>query len=59
MITITLPDGSIKQFDQPPTGMDVALDISQGLARNCVAMMVDDQLLDLNLPIEKDATVNL
>ncbi len=39
--------------------MDVALDISEGLARNCVAMMVDDQLLDLNHPIDNDATVSL
>ena len=59
MITITLPDGSIKQFDQPPTGMDVAMGISEGLARNCVAMMVDDLLVDLNRPIEKDASVRL
>ena len=59
MITITLPDGSIKQFDQPPTGMDVAMGISEGLARNCVAMTVDDQLLDLNRAIDKDAEVKL
>ncbi len=59
MITITLPDGSIKQFDQPPTGMDVALGISEGLARNCVAMTVDDQLFDLSHSIESDASVNL
>jgi len=59
MITITLPDGSIKQFDQPPTGMDVALGISEGLARNCVAMVLDDQLVDLSRPIESDNTVRL
>ena len=59
MITITLPDGSIKQFDHPPTGMDVALSISQGLARNCVAMMVDDRMMDLNSPIEQDARLRL
>jgi threonyl-tRNA synthetase len=59
MITITLPDGSIKEFDQPPTGMDVALGISEGLARNCVAARVDDQLVDLNRPIENDARVQL
>jgi threonyl-tRNA synthetase len=59
MITITLPDGSIKQFDQPPTGMDVATGISEGLARNCVAARVDDQLVDLDRPIEKNARVQL
>jgi len=59
MITITLPDGSIKQFDHPPTGMDVALGISEGLARNCVAATVDDRLMDLNRTIERDAAVQL
>jgi threonyl-tRNA synthetase len=39
--------------------MDVALSISEGLARNSVAMTVDDQLVDLNRVIEKDAPVNL
>jgi threonyl-tRNA synthetase len=59
MITITLPDGSIKQFDQAPTGMDVAMGISEGLARNCVAAKVDGQLVDLDRPIENDARVQL
>ena len=47
MITITLPDGSIKEFDHPPTGLDVALGISEGLARNCVAVELGGQLVDL------------
>ncbi|MEJ2039774.1 MAG: threonine--tRNA ligase [Desulfosarcinaceae bacterium] len=59
MVSITLPDGSIKQFDQIPTGMDVALSISEGLARDCVAMTVDGQLVDLNRAIEHDAKVRL
>jgi threonyl-tRNA synthetase len=59
MITITLPDGTIKQFDQPPTGLDVALGISEGLARNCVAVKVNDQLQDLNRTIGSDAAVRL
>jgi threonyl-tRNA synthetase len=41
MVTITLPDGSIKQFETPPTGLDVARSISEGLARDCVAMEID------------------
>jgi threonyl-tRNA synthetase len=57
MITITLPDGSTKVFDQPPTGLDVALGISDGFARNCVAMEIDHQLIDLKRPIEKDTTL--
>lgn len=59
MITITLPDNSIKQFEKNPTGMDVAQSISEGLARNCVAMEVDGQLVDLNEEIERDARVRL
>ena len=59
MITITLPDGSIKEFDHPPTGLDVAMGISEGFARNCVAMEIDHQLLDLKRPIEQDATLRL
>jgi threonyl-tRNA synthetase len=59
MITITLPDGSLKEFQSPPTGMDIALGISEGLARNCVAMELDGQLLDLNQSIAADAAVRL
>ena len=51
MINITLPDGNIKAFESPPSGLDVAKSISDGLARNCVAMKIDDNLLDLNLPV--------
>jgi threonyl-tRNA synthetase len=59
MINITLPDGSIKPFDEPPTGIDVALSISEGLARDTVAMEVDGQLVDATRPIDGDATVRL
>ena len=59
MINITLPDGDIKQFDGVPTGLDVAKSISEGLARNCVAMELDGQLVDLNRKIETDASVRL
>ncbi|MBU1168443.1 MAG: threonine--tRNA ligase [Proteobacteria bacterium] len=59
MINITLPDGSIKHFDDTPKGMDIALSISEGFARNCVALEMDGALLDLNQPIEKDAMVRL
>ncbi len=59
MIQITLPDGSIKPFDNTITGYDVALSISEGLARNCVAMELDRQLVDLKTPIEHDGAVRL
>ncbi len=59
MVTITLPDGDIKSFDQAPTGLDVALGISKALARDCVAMAVDDRVVDLDTRIEHDARVRL
>ncbi|MCG6909315.1 MAG: threonine--tRNA ligase [Deltaproteobacteria bacterium] len=59
MINITLPDNSIKSFDKAPTGLDVAMSISEGLARNCVAMELNGTLVDLNRTIEADAKVRL
>jgi threonyl-tRNA synthetase len=57
MITITFPDNSIKQFEEYPTGMDVAQSISEGFARNCVAMKIDDRLMDLSRTIQTDAGI--
>jgi threonyl-tRNA synthetase len=59
MIHITLPDGTIKEFDAPPTGLDVAQAISDGLARNCVAMELDGQVVDLTSDIRHDARLRL
>jgi threonyl-tRNA synthetase len=59
MIHITLPDGSRKPFEAPPTGLDVAKSISEGLARDCVAMELDGEITDLNRSIESDAALRL
>jgi len=59
MINITFPDGNIKSFQSPPTGSDVAKSISEGLARNCVALELDGKLVDLNTEIKHDAVVRL
>lgn len=59
MICITLPDNSIREFESPPSGMDIALSISEGFARNCIAMEIDGILKDLTAPVEKDASVRL
>jgi threonyl-tRNA synthetase len=59
MINITFPDGNIKAFENPLSGLDVAKSISEGLARNCVAMELDDQLVDLNFTIDQDARIKL
>ena len=57
MINITLPDGKIVESDGPISGMDVAKGISEGFARNCVAMELDGKLTDLSTPIETDTPV--
>ncbi|MBF0258375.1 MAG: threonine--tRNA ligase [Desulfamplus sp.] len=57
MINITLPDNSIKSFESYPSGMDVAISISEGFARNCVAMKIEDKMLDLNSVIKKDSSI--
>jgi len=59
MIQISFPDGSIKPFEPPVTGEDVAKSISEGLARNSVAMELDGRLVDLYRSIEEDAEVRL
>ncbi len=59
MINITLPDGSIRQYDHGVTAMDVALSISEGLARNVLSASVDGEIWDASRPIEKDASVRL
>jgi threonyl-tRNA synthetase len=59
MVNITLPDGDIKAFEAPLTGMDIAKSISEGLARDCVAMEVDDKLVDLTATVDHDARIRL
>ena len=59
MVNITLPDGSTKQFENVPTGLDVAKSISEGLARNCVAMQLNGHVVDLNRKILKDTPLRL
>jgi threonyl-tRNA synthetase len=59
MINITLPDGSIRSFEQPVSGIDIALSISEGLARNVLAAKVDGEVWDANRKISRDARVQL
>ncbi|WP_422359115.1 threonine--tRNA ligase [Reichenbachiella sp.] len=58
-INITLPDGSVKSMDKGATGMDVALSISEGLARNVLAAEINGEIWDANRPINEDASVSL
>ena len=59
MINITLPDGSIKPFDKPTSGVEVARSISEGLARETVAMEIDGRLVDATRVIANDVTLRL
>ena len=57
MVAITLPDGSVREFDGPITGAALAADIGPGLAKAALAVEVDGELRDLSRDIDKDATV--
>lgn len=59
MIKITLPDGSVRQYDRGITSMQIAQSISEGLARNVLAAEVNGQVWDASRPIEDDSTVKL
>lgn len=59
MINITLPDGTVKQFNKGASSMDVALSISEGLARNVLAAKVNGETIDANRPINTDSTIQL
>ncbi|MDA3915982.1 MAG: threonine--tRNA ligase [Deltaproteobacteria bacterium] len=58
MIHITFPDNTIRKFENDPSGTDVAKSISEGFARNCVAMKIDDKLIDLNQIIDHDTAIS-
>jgi threonyl-tRNA synthetase len=59
MPTITLPDGSSRQYDTAVTGAEIAASIGKGLARDAVAVRVDGQLRDLSRAIDTDAAVEI
>lgn len=59
MINITLPDGSVRQYQKGVTSMDIALSISEGLARNVLAASVNGETWDASRPIDADSNVKL
>ncbi|SKB55952.1 threonyl-tRNA synthetase [Sphingobacterium nematocida] len=59
MINITLPDGSVRQYEKGTTAMQVALSISEGLARNVLAAEVNGEVWDASRAIDSDAFVKL
>ena len=59
MLNITLPDGSVQEFDAVARGSEIAARIGEGLARAAVAIRVNGDLWDLNRDIDTDATVEI
>ena len=59
IIKITLPDGTVKEFPKGSSAMDVALSISEGLARNVLAAEVNGEVWDATRAITEDASVKL
>ena len=59
MINITLPDGSVRQYEAGVTSLDIAKSISEGLARKVLAAKVNGKVLELYRPINEDASVQL
>ena len=59
MINITLPDGSIKKVKSGTSAMDIAIEISEGLARNVLSATINDEVWDANRPITTDSSLTL
>ena len=57
MLNITLPDGSLRQLEPNATGYDLAASISEGLARNALAVSVNGEVRDLHRPLPDGASV--
>ena len=59
MVKITFPDGSVRSYEQGVTGYQIAESISPALARNVVSCAVNGETVELNRPIQADATIAL
>lgn len=59
MVKITFPDGSVREYEQGVTGLQIAESISPALARNVVSCGVNGETVELNRPINNDATIAL
>ncbi|MBK8079138.1 MAG: threonine--tRNA ligase [Saprospiraceae bacterium] len=59
MINITLPDGSVRQYTKGSTAMDIALSISEGLARNVLSATINGEVWDATRPINEDSLIKL
>lgn len=59
MIKITLPDGSVREYEKGTSSMQIAQSISEGLARNVLSAKVNGEVIDANRPIQQDSTLSL
>jgi len=59
MIKVTLPDGAVKEYQAGVTAMDIAMSISEGLARNVISAKVNNKTVEVTTPITTDANVTL
>ena len=59
MVKITFPDGSVREYEQGITGLQIAESISPALARDVVSCGVNGETVELNRPINEDATIAL
>jgi threonyl-tRNA synthetase len=59
MIKVTLPDGSAREYENGASAMDVALSISEGLARNVLAAKVNNEVVDATRALPGDCTLSL
>ncbi|WP_302973648.1 threonine--tRNA ligase [uncultured Prevotella sp.] len=59
MVKITFPDGSVREYEQGVTGLQIAESIPPALARNVVSCGVNGETVELNRPINEDATIAL
>ena len=59
MVKITFPDGSVREYEQGVTGLQIAESISPALARNVVSCGVNGETVELNRPVNEDATIAL
>ena len=59
MINISLPDGSVRSFDKPVSGADIAASIGPGLAKAALALRVDGKMMDLAHVVDHDAKIGI
>ena len=59
MISISLPDGSVRKFDKPVSGADIAASIGPGLAKAALAVKVDGKMKDLSTVVDHDARIGI